>query len=144
MITIRENVITVSEYLDIRNQVNWKELLPNQAEKALANSLYTVGAYEDDQLIGMGRIVGDGAVICYVQDLIVIPKYQHRQVGSLLLSTLIEYVEQLRMEHSEMMLCLMCAKGREPFYMKHGFVARPNEALGPGMIQYLKEKEYIE
>jgi hypothetical protein len=31
----------------------------------------------------------------------------------------------------------MCAKGRETFYEKHGFVARPTDALGPGMIQYL-------
>lgn len=141
MITIKENTITVSEYLNIRDQVEWKKLLPEQAEKALEHSLYIVGAYEDDKLIGMGRIVGDGAVICYVQDLIVIPKYQHKQIGSLILSSLIEYTDKLRMNHSEMMLCLMCAKGREPFYIKHGFVARPTEALGPGMIQYLREME---
>jgi hypothetical protein len=37
-----------------------------------------------------------------------------------------------------MMLDLMCAKGREPFYEKHGFIARPTKDLGPGMIQYLE------
>jgi hypothetical protein len=36
-----------------------------------------------------------------------------------------------------MMFGLMCAKGREQFYEKHGFIARPTSALGPGMIQYL-------
>lgn len=36
-----------------------------------------------------------------------------------------------------MMLCLMCAKGREQFYEKHNFIARPTDALGPGMIQYI-------
>ena len=36
-----------------------------------------------------------------------------------------------------MMLCLMCAKGREEFYTKHGFIARPTSELGPGMIQYI-------
>jgi hypothetical protein len=49
-------------------------------------------------------------------------------------------VESLREEESTMMLCLMCAKGREPFYEKHGFMQRPTDALGPGMIQYLTEK----
>lgn len=29
------------------------------------------------------------------------------------------------------MLDLMCAKGREEFYKKCGFTARPNEKLGP-------------
>ena len=38
--------------------------------KALKNSLYVVAAYADDRIVGMGRIVGDGAVICYIQDII--------------------------------------------------------------------------
>ena len=40
-----------------------------------------------------------------------------------------------------MMLCLMCAKGREVFYEKHGFTARPTRQLGPGMIQYIRVEE---
>ena len=139
MITMKENSITVQEYLTIRAKVHWKKLLDEQAGMALTNSLYTVGMYDGDCLIGMGRIVGDGAVICYVQDLIVVPEYQHTGVGSKVLHALIEYVESLRMPDSQMMLCLMCAKGREPFYEKHGFIARPTTELGPGMIQYLKE-----
>ncbi|MBQ4057439.1 MAG: GNAT family N-acetyltransferase [Lachnospiraceae bacterium] len=137
MITIKTNTIDVQDYLSIRAKVGWKELLVTQAEKALEHSLCVVGAYEDGRLIGMGRIVGDGAVICYIQDLIVDPEYQGEGTGSLLLKHLIEYVEQLKESNSHMMLCLMCAKGREEFYKKHGFIARPTEDLGPGMIQYL-------
>jgi hypothetical protein len=33
----------------------------------------------------------------------------------------------------------MCAKGREEFYLKHGFMARPTDALGPGMITYISK-----
>lgn len=139
MIQVRNNTITVEEYLEIRTSVGWIRLQEKQAKTALKNSLLTVGAYDEDRLVGMGRLVGDGAVICYVQDLIVIPEYQHLGVGSQILDTLLEYVEELRMEGSQMMLCLMCAKGRESFYEKHGFMARPTKALGPGMIQYLKD-----
>lgn len=138
MITIKENDITVREYLTIRAEVKWRELLEIQAEQALLNSLFVVGAYEGEHLVGMGRIVGDGAVICYIQDLIVIPEYQHKGVGSLVIKALIKYVESLQETGSQMMLCLMCAKGRESFYEKHGFIARPTSNLGPGMIQYLE------
>lgn len=139
MATVKKNTITMEEYLEIRAGVGWISLLKEQAETALKNSLLTVGAYDEGRLVGMGRLVGDGAVICYVQDLIVIPKYQHLGVGSQILDTLIGYVEELRVEGTQMMLCLMCAKGRESFYEKHGFIARPTDALGPGMIQYLKD-----
>lgn len=137
MITIKKNKICVQDYLSIRAKVGWKALLEQQAQAALEHSIYVVGAYEDEKLIGMGRIVGDGAVICYIQDLIVIPEYQSQGVGSMVLESLLDYVKSLRTENSQMMLCLMCAKGRERFYEKHGFIARPTEDLGPGMIQYL-------
>lgn len=139
MITLKENTITVTEYLNIRAQVGWKELKKEQAARALENSIHIVGAYDGDKLVGMGRIVGDGAVICYVQDLIVAPDSQHKGIGSMILNALVQYVESLRIEESQMMLCLMCAKGRETFYEKHGFFARPTVSLGPGMIQYLQD-----
>lgn len=138
MITIKRNTIDVQDYLTIRAEVGWIALQEKQATKALENSICVMGAYEDEHLIGMGRIVGDGAVICYIQDLIVIPDYQSKGVGSMLLNHLIEYVKDLNEVDSRMMLCLMCAKGREQFYENHGFIARPTDDLGPGMIQYLE------
>lgn len=139
MITYRKEKISVATYLYLRSQVNWKVLSRQQAQLALDNSLVIFAAYNDDEIVGMGRIVGDGAVISYIQDLIVIPSIHRHGVGSGLIKRLIDFVEDMRMDGTEMMLCLMCAKGREGFYEKHGFIARPNDNLGPGMIQYLKK-----
>lgn len=139
MITFKENELDVDTYLALRESVNWKRLSMEQAKKALSNSLYIVCAYDGERPVGMGRIVGDGAVICYVQDLVIRPDAQHMGIGGQILTKLIEYVDALKLEDTEMMLALMCAKGREEFYKKHGFIARPTESLGPGMIQYLKD-----
>ena len=110
-----------------------------QAILALKNSIFTVTASIDDKIVGMGRMVGDGAVICYIQDLVVHPSYQKLGVGEALMKRLLEYANELKMEGTELMLCLMCAKGREGFYEKYGFIGRPTDSLGPGMIMYLKE-----
>ena len=133
-----ENNRDTDVYLSLRKAVKWKELSREQAEKALKNSLYVLTAYENDEPIGMGRIVGDGAVICYVQDLIVIPEKQSDGIGGMILSRLKEFVAQEGVPGTTMMFDLMCAKGRENFYEKHGFIARPTEDLGPGMIQYME------
>lgn len=138
MLELIENELTVDEYLSLRNQVHWKPLSREQAARAIAGSLLTVKAYWNGRLVGMGRIVGDGAVICYVQDLIMIPEVQGHGIGSALLKHLKAYVESITLEGTEMMFDLMCAKGRESFYEAHGFTARPTDSLGPGMIMYLK------
>lgn len=138
MMIFDENNLTVEQYLHLRQQVRWKPLDQQQAQKALANSLYVLSAYHDDELVGMGRLVGDGAVICYIQDLIVVPNIQTHGIGSMIIERLIAYAASLGFPGTTMMLDLMCAKGRETFYQKHGFIARPTDELGPGMIQYLQ------
>lgn len=140
MIRFVEDLKDVNVYLSLRNQVNWIKLDREQAQKALNNSLKIYTVYDDDDKpIGMGRIVGDGAVISYIQDLIIIPEYQKKHIGSQLIQHLINYVDSITAENTRMMLCLMCAKGREEFYIKHGFTARPTDSLGPGMIQYIQK-----
>lgn len=141
MLKYIEDNKNIDTYLGLRAQVGWVKLEPAQAQRALDNSIKIITAYDGDKPIGMGRIVGDGAVISYIQDLIVIPEYQGKHVGSCILDRLIDYVESITAPGTQMMLCLMCAKGREIFYEKHGFIARPTEKLGPGMIQYIKKEE---
>ena len=140
MIRFEENDRNIDTYLYLRSKVKWKKLSEEQAQKALDNSLYIVTAFDDDVPVGMGRIVGDGAVICYVQDLIIVPDHQGHGTGSAILKKLTEFVDELRLPETEMMYALMCAKGRERFYKKHDFTARPTDTLGPGMIRYLRDE----
>lgn len=139
MIELKDNQLDIETYMYLRQQVGWKMLSKKQAEMALKNCLFNVVAYEDGEPVGMGRIVGDGAVVCYVQDLVILPAVQGKGIGSQVLGRLVEYVESITEDGTEMMLCLMCAKGREGFYKKHDFMARPTQNLGPGMIQYIRK-----
>ena len=114
VLELKENQIDVDTYLKLRASVGWKKLT---------------------------RLVGDGAVICYIQDLIVHPLVQGHGAGDMLMERLITRAESMTAEGTELMLDLMCAKGREAFYARHGFIARPTDALGPGMIRYLDKRK---
>ena len=137
MLKLHENELDIDTYLNLRAAVGWKKLDNEQAIMALKNSIYTQPATIDDKVVGMARMAGDGAVICYIQDLVVHPSYQKLGVGQVLMEKLVGHAEEIKIQGTELMLCLMCAKGREGFYEKFGFIARPTENLGPGMIMYL-------
>lgn len=137
MVTLLDNNLDLDTYLELRASVGWKRLKREQAKQAIENSLFTVVAMNDGHAVGMARIVGDAAVVCYVQDLVVRPECHKLGIGKAIMERLIEYVKSIKFEDSEMMMCLMCAKGREKFYEKFGFIQRPTDGLGPGMIQYI-------
>lgn len=139
MLELKENILDTDTYLKIRKSVGWCQLSDKQAECAVNNCLYNICAYEDGIPVGMGRVVGDGAVISYIQDLVVVPDAQGNHIGSAILNKLKAYVQSITEPDTTMMLCLMCAKGREQFYLEHGFMARPTDALGPGMIIYIQK-----
>lgn len=140
-VTLISNHMGVDTYLELRKAVGFKPLSRTQAKKALDRSLYVVCAYIDARIVGMGRLVGDGAVICYIQDLMIHPDFQRYGIGGAIIEDLISKVESMCEEGTEIMLDLMCAVGREPFYQKHGFISRPTESLGPGMIRYIRREK---
>lgn len=60
------------EILALYSSVNWTNYTknPDNLLKGIQNSLYVLGAFNENQLIGLIRIVGDRYTIIYIQDLI--------------------------------------------------------------------------
>lgn len=57
--------------------------------RGLENSRRVVTAWDDTQLVGMARSVGDGETILYVQDLLVLGQYRRRGIGRALMRRLL-------------------------------------------------------
>lgn len=65
--------------------------------RAFGNSLYVLGAFDGDKLVGFVRCVGDGEHILLVQDLIVDKAYQKQGIGTTLFKTVWNKYEDVRM-----------------------------------------------
>ena len=113
MIRIVEDMRDVNIYLSLRKQVGWIKLDENQAQRALNNSVKVFTVYDDDKPIGMGRVVGDMAVISYIQDLIIIPEYQSKHIGSMLIEHIIAYVKGSTQEGKNDALSDVCQGQRD-------------------------------
>ena len=76
-----------AEILRLYTSVGWTNYTdnPEMLRNAYLNSLKIYGAYVDDKLIGIIRVVGDGYSVIFIQDLLVHPEFQRKGVGTLLL-----------------------------------------------------------
>lgn len=82
----------LEEILPLYSAVGWSSYTdrPQMLKSAWENSLLILGAYDGGRLVGAVRAVGDGASIVFVQDILVLPEYQRRGIGTRLLRTLME------------------------------------------------------
>ena len=66
----------------------------------------------------------------------VIPEYQGKKIGTGIMNKLIEKINEYKKVNPEIRTYLGATKGKESFYEKFGFISRPNEDLGAGMVLY--------
>ena len=123
---------TPIEYNAIRNTTGWDKLDLKTIEKGLENSLFSVCLYHNEKLVGIGRIIGDNSIYFYIQDIIVIPKYQGKGLGKLIMKKVMQYIDNNADNNS--FIGLMAAEGVESFYNKFGFETRPTSRPGMYMI----------
>lgn len=133
-IRYEKNSLTAELLSNFRNTIGWGNTTIIKAEKAVQNTLYSIVAFDDDKAVGIGRLIGDGALIWYIQDVIVFSEYQRNAIGTGIMEHLIEYVRKNSLPNDSTTIGLMSAKGKESFYQKFGFRMRPNEAEGMGMV----------
>ena len=134
MIKIKENNRNVYEFNLLYDSVGWGSYDNEITQKALDNTFYSVSIYDDDKIIGYGRLIGDTICFLYLQDIMVKPEYQGNKIGTLIMNKLLEKVNQIKKENPELRVYLGASKNREKFYEKFGFVKRIDADLGYGMI----------
>ncbi|NCE65004.1 N-acetyltransferase [Pseudoflavonifractor sp. 524-17] len=128
----RENALTYEDYLRLRAAVGWRNFSGAQTQRALRASLYTVTAAHQGQIVGMGRLIGDGMYYVIV-DVVVHPRFQRRGTGSKITDMLTEYVRRETPAGGRSSIQLTAEKGREAFYERAGFKPIPHDHCGCGM-----------
>lgn len=136
MIKYIEHIPSAEEFNYLTNSVDWGTRDNNIVEEALKNTLYSLCVYDDNKLIGYGRIIGDKTIFLYIQDIMVIPEYQNKYIGTEIMNNLLKQINEYKKINSSIRTYLGASKGKESFYEKFGFISRPNDELGSGMILY--------
>lgn len=119
LIEICQRLPTVEEHARLFERVGWPWYGEEATRRALAGSLFGAVAMRGDEIVGMGRMVGDGSVFFYLQDIIVDPDVQRLGIGGSLVSALLTRAREQRVATS------FCGVFATPMavdlYQRHGF-----------------------
>lgn len=113
------DVSEMADVIAIYENIGWVAYLQNEDKlfSAFENSLYLLGAYDNDQMIGFVRVVGDGEHVVLVQDLIVKAEYQNDGIGTRLFEKILNKYQTVRLF---MVVTDMEDKRNNAFYRKFG------------------------
>ena len=127
-----ENELTAKDFIRLKVATGFVERPVEQVEKALKNDLYDVTAVYNGEVIGMGRLVGDGFLYWYLQEIIVLPQFQGQGIGTKIVNRLLEYIKENAAPGTIVSVGLTAATGKDTFYEQFGF----SKSLG--MTMYIE------
>ena len=123
MIRYTTELSDISPQMLIGFFVGWPNPPSSQTHyRILARSAEIVLAVDDekDQVVGFVTAISDGVLSAYIPFLEVLPRYQHRGIGTELIKRLLAQLRDIYM------VDLLCDQEVQPFYLRCGL----NEAVG--------------
>jgi len=113
--------IPYDKLVRLYDSVGWKAYTASQRRpdlpRALQHSSFVVSAWDGEELVGLARGLSDDVSVFYLQDVLVLPGYQSRGIGTRLVHACLERYAHVRM-------CVLLADDEErssAFYDSLGF-----------------------
>ncbi|OFC70032.1 GNAT family N-acetyltransferase [Alteromonas confluentis] len=132
---LEESPPSAKDFSSLRAAVGWANPELPIIESSINSSLYWVSIFHVDLLVACGRVIGDGFMYFYVQDVLVHPEYQKLGLGTKIMKSINGFVTSNCPSGST--VGLLAAKGKEDFYLRHGFTLRNGKDLGMGMCRFI-------
>ena len=131
-----ENGLKRNMINELRKSVGWREFSQKELDDIMEYTRYSVVAYDDQQVIAMGRVIGDG-VYYLICDVVVSPQWQQMGIGKQVIQHLLDDIKSTLHENESCSVQLVSATGKEGFYQKLGFSRIPNDRSGSGMQMFI-------
>ena len=85
----------VQDYCDLRVNAGMSPKSIEAAEKGLPNACFNVTIYEQETLIGMGRVIGDGGTAFQIVDIAVDKNHQGLGYGRKIMEEIMTYIDSV-------------------------------------------------
>ena len=124
---VDENLPAAEHYARLRESLGLVSPELEAIETALVNSLYVVSILFKGEMVGCGRVIGDGVSSFIIQEILVQPAHQQRGVDQAIMETMLSYLEAQSGEGS--LIGAICDQHTADFFERFSFHAAPGPSL---------------
>jgi len=130
LFTIEEGTPDAETFLSLRAGAGMSPRSVQGATKGLGQELFSVllRLEESEEIVGMGRVVGDGGTIFVICDMLVIEEFQRKGGGTIIMDAIMDYLLQEAPPNSYINLMADV----DGFYERWGF--EPSLPRSRGMV----------
>ncbi|MBR6754196.1 MAG: GNAT family N-acetyltransferase, partial [Clostridia bacterium] len=89
---ILDNQLKADDFIRLFAAVGWGDVPRDMVETALRNSYASFSLVHESHVVGMARLLGDGAMAFFLKDFVIEPTFQGRGAGRRLLAHIEEYI----------------------------------------------------
>ncbi len=85
---------SVEDYVRLRREVGLGLKSTDAAAKGLPNSLFSITVLHRGEVVGMGRVIGDGGCFFEVVDIAVAPEHRGKGLGNRIMEEVMNFIER--------------------------------------------------
>jgi ribosomal protein S18 acetylase RimI-like enzyme len=115
ILSFSEKVIKASDVSSLYQDAGWWDDRLEKDIEEMLNNEQSVGAWEDDTLIGFARAISDGKFRAYIEDVVIHSSYRKEGIGEKLVSKMLAELSHIDV------ISLFCEEHLIPLYEKNNF-----------------------
>ncbi|QDH74478.1 GNAT family N-acetyltransferase [Brevundimonas sp. M20] len=123
-----ERTPAVEDYLRLRTVAGMGRKSAEAAAAGLPHTLFSVVIEHQGRAVGMGRLVGDGALFLQVVDIAVEPDHQGRGLGKAIMAALMTWTERHALPGTY--VSLIADGEAKRLYARYGFTETAPKSVG--------------
>lgn len=127
-VTVKVETPTPEQHQALRVKAGMPRRSDRGTVKGLQNTLFGICLYLDDEIVGMGRVVGDGGMVFHLVDIVVDPECQGLGLGKLIMEHLMNWILQEADETA--IISLIADIPADGLYRQFGFDYSRPESVG--------------
>jgi ribosomal protein S18 acetylase RimI-like enzyme len=126
------NFPELGDYMRLRTISGLTPFSEEASRKGLKGTVFGVSIYLGDDVVGMGRIIGDGGCFFQITDIAVDPTHQGKGLGKKIMGALTDYIRQNLPATAYVSLIADVPANR--LYEQFGFKETAPRSVGMAMI----------